>query len=288
RRLRQCTLSWCSGGARYVYPFGLEVFQNFPSNLFGRSAPRFGTLRLRLGFEKYSELLLRIEKGDQEKDDAKDEVGAKRRHEASSSTDQVVMSELPGPQHERNNRLPKAGVEFEQIAHCIAHQFPNADEPSPGALPAAGTVLSLQSGLAIQAEFRRRCPLGSMGRTQHPSAGLEAVAEPQCARPAHLFGRTGQVLLQGVVAFEDIMDNSARPVRRAGLAFEGFGTDESGKLEHFPDVLFEPGVEFIENCPVDTHGDFVDQACGHIESGQAARINRFRELPSFSSRMSFS
>src|SRR5690606_3660647 len=181
-RLRQWNISWRSGGAGHVYPFGSEVFQHFLADFLRRSSPLLGGLRFGLGFEQYSELLLRVEKGDQEKEDAEDEVGAERGHETRPPSDQVVVRELPGPQHERDDRPPEAGVQFKEVADRIANQFPDADEAAAGTLSAAGAVLSLKNGLAVQAELGRTgYPLVSISRPQYAPACLQLVLEPQGA-----------------------------------------------------------------------------------------------------------
>src|SRR5690606_10159525 len=118
-------------------------------------------------------------------------------------------------------------------------------------------------------------------------ACLQLVLEPQGADKAHLFRGAGQVRLERVLALQHVEHRAAGLVRRVRLRFEGFCADKPGQLEHFVDVLFEPGIELVEDGPINTQGHFVDRPVGYhaivrISHGLWRKISRSRELPSFS------
>src|SRR5690606_19242540 len=94
-------------------------------------------------------------------------------------------------------------------------------------------------------------------------ACLQLVLEPQGADKAHLFRGAGQVRLERVLALQHVEHRAAGLVRRVRLRFEGFCADKPGQLEHFVDVLFEPGIELVEDGPINTQGHFVDRPVGY-------------------------
>ncbi len=95
------------------------------------------------------------------------------------------MSQPAGPAQQRDQRLPEAGIEFEEVAECIADEFPQADQAALRALAADRAVLPAEIGATVQAVRRPAAQVlaeifaQDPGRDRHPvaEAGFDLVVD---------------------------------------------------------------------------------------------------------------